>query len=59
MVSILKYIDCCIIFHNLLIKLDGDDEMENIWIDDGDISDIDNCDRAPTATDMIYRTVPQ
>ena len=40
MVRILKYIDCCVILHNLLIKLGGDDEMENVWMDDEDISDI-------------------
>ena len=59
MVRILKYIDCCVILHNLLIKLGGDSEMDFFWNDDEDISDVDDCDRVPTATDMLYRPVPQ
>ena len=53
MVRILKYIDCCIILHNLLVEnvLTID---ESQWINQDDASDIDDPMRAPTALDRLH-----
>ena len=53
MVRILKYIDCCIILHNLLVAnvLTGE---ESQWINQDDASDLDDPMRAPTALDRLH-----
>ena len=51
---ILKFVDCCIILHNLLI-LTKTSEEEKRWIDEEDFSDIDDSTRAPTAMDTLTR----
>ena len=55
---ILKYIDCCIVLHNLLIELDEDDVPEE-WIDTDDFSDLDDLDRMPSdSEDELNKAVP-
>lgn len=56
--DILKYLDVCIILHNLLTK--NDDTIPDEWIDDDDFSDIDDNDRSPaiTADDELNRPIP-
>ena len=57
MLRILKYIDCCVILHNLLIDLGTDGDLENRWTDEEDILDVDDCTRAPSSYEMLYRPV--
>ena len=47
MERILKYIDCCVIIHNLLVQ---SDPCPDHWLDENedDVSDIDDSERAPT-----------
>lgn len=58
MIRILKYIDCCVILHNLLISLDRGEVGDKTWIDSDDTSDIDGASRAPRLTDNINRPMP-
>ena len=58
MVRILKYIDCCVILHNLLIYEGKDSNLE--WYDDdGYTSDADDASRVPTGADMLDRLIPE
>ena len=54
MLRILKFIDCCIIMHNLLIA-DHITDVEQSWIDEEDFSDIDDSNRVPGPYDMLER----
>ena len=54
MLRILKYIDCCIILHNLMIEGDKS-SAHTTWINADDFSDIDDEGRAPSAYDRLYR----
>ena len=56
MVRILKYIDCCIILHNLLIA-PCRTRTEKKWIDEEEFSDIDDPSRAPSAKDRLKYSV--
>ena len=57
MVRILKYIDCCVIIHNLMINLGDDIDLVDEWLDDDDVSDVDDCSRVPSSYDMLHRPV--
>ena len=57
MTRILRYIDCCIILHNLLLPTDGC-AADNSWLEDEVFSDIDDASRVPTAFDRLNRHVP-
>ena len=57
MLRILKYIDCCVILHNLLIKLGTDGDLENRWMDEEDILDVDDCTCFPSSYDILYSPV--
>ena len=57
MERILRYIDCCVILHNLLISCN--DEVDLDWLDDEEASDVDDEVRAPTFGDMLYRPIPK
>ena len=59
MKKILQMIDCCIILHNLLIPEDGGDDVDEEWLDNGDISDVDDDTRVPGPRDRFYRPIPQ
>ena len=59
MKKILQMIDCCIILHNLLIPEDGGDDVDEEWLDNGDISDVDDDTRVPGPRDRLYRPLPQ
>ena len=50
---ILRYIDCCIILHDVLIAKNDTDE-EQPWINEEDISDIDDEKWALTAYNMSH-----
>lgn len=52
MVRVLTCIDCCIIFHNLLIT-PCRTEVEKTWIDEEEFLDIDDYARVPYATDRL------
>ena len=54
---ILQYIDCCIILHNLLIKIEDDGELANEWLEDDEVSDVDDSSRTPTPYDKLYRPI--
>ena len=58
MVRILKFIDCCVILHNLLIYEGKDSNLD--WYDnDGYTSDADDASRVPTGADMLDRLIPE
>ena len=55
MKKILLLIDCCVILHNLLIPDEGYNDKDDKWLDDGDISDVDDETRVPGPKDRLYR----
>ena len=59
MVRILKYIDCCVIIHNLLIESNEHNPDQEEWIDAEDVSDVDDENRIPTQNDLLYRPIPR
>ena len=56
MTRILRYIDCCVILHNLLLPTDGC-AADDSWLEDEVFSDIDDDSRAPTTFDRLNRPV--
>ena len=61
MMRILKYIDCCVILHNLMLPKNGETEGALEWLDDedGNISDVDDSTRVPRGADMLDRPLPR
>ena len=57
MLRILNYIDCCVVLQNLLIDLGTDGDLENRWMDEEDISDVDDCTCAPSSYEILYMPV--
>ena len=53
---ILKFVDCCISLHNLLLSTKTSEE-EKRWIDEEDFSNIDDSARAQTAMDTLNRSL--
>jgi len=53
---ILRYVEVCIILHNLLIK--QEDAGDDNWIDDDDFSAFDDAERAPNVVDELDQSIP-
>ena len=59
MMRILRYIDCCVILHNLLIPEEKEiNETPEWYEDDGYTSDADDASRVPTGVDQLDRLIP-
>ena len=59
MMRILRYIDCCVILHNLLIPEEKEiNETPEWYEDDGNTSDADDASRVPTGVDQLDRLIP-